>query len=148
MRTCSGSTGASALLITHAGTLFSLFVANIRVTDLRPFERRIPDLLTAALLDEGRPTDALGRLEPSEVRLAKTAAGTSSASRTRSRSRSAGTQTGPGASRTSTSTCSTTTCAAACTNKDGDYRIPLDLVHQRPRAAGNDLSPTTGSTKS
>ena len=60
------------LLITHAGTLFSLFVADIRVSDLRPFERRIVDLLTAALLDEGLPSDALGSLEPSEARIAKT----------------------------------------------------------------------------
>jgi len=55
------------------GTLFSLFVADLRVNDLRPFERRVVDLITVALLDEGLPIDALGRLEPSEVRLAKTA---------------------------------------------------------------------------
>lgn len=61
------------LLITHAGTLFSLFVADIRVNDLRPFDRRIVDLLTDALLDEDLPSDALGRLEPSEVQIAKTA---------------------------------------------------------------------------
>ena len=29
------------LLITHAGTLFSLFVVDVRIADLRPFERRI-----------------------------------------------------------------------------------------------------------
>jgi hypothetical protein len=61
------------LLIVHAGTLFALFVADIRISDLRPFERRIVDLLANALLDEGLPIDALGRLEPSDVRLAKTA---------------------------------------------------------------------------
>jgi hypothetical protein len=61
------------LLIAHAGTLFSLFVADIRIGELRPFDRRIVDLITAALLEEGLPIDALGRLEPSEVRLAKTA---------------------------------------------------------------------------
>jgi hypothetical protein len=61
------------LLATHAGTLFSLFVVDIRAADLRPFERRIVDLLAAALLDEGLPTDVLGRLEPDEVQLAKTA---------------------------------------------------------------------------
>jgi hypothetical protein len=33
------------LLATHAGTLFSLFVADIRAADLRPFERRIADLV-------------------------------------------------------------------------------------------------------
>ena len=52
------------LLVAHAGTLFALFVADIRVNDLRPFERRIVELLTGALLEEGLPSDALGRLEP------------------------------------------------------------------------------------
>lgn len=61
------------LLVAHAGTLFALFVADIRVNDLRPFERRIVQLLTVALLEEGLPSGALGRLEPNEVRLAKTA---------------------------------------------------------------------------
>jgi Domain of unknown function (DUF6933) len=62
-----------SLLITHAGTLFALFVADIRAADLRPFERRIVDLLTAALCEEDLPSGVLGRLEPSEVRIAKTA---------------------------------------------------------------------------
>lgn len=61
------------LLATHAGSLFSLFVADIRAADLRPFERRIAELLAAALLDDGLPSDALGRLAPDEVQLAKTA---------------------------------------------------------------------------
>jgi hypothetical protein len=65
--------GRKCLLITHAGTLFSLFVSDLRVSDLRPFERRIVDLLTGALLEEGLPINALGRLEPSELRIAKTA---------------------------------------------------------------------------
>jgi hypothetical protein len=60
------------LVVAHAGTLFALFVADIRVNDLRPFERLIVELLTGALLEEGLPSDALGRLEPNEVRLAKT----------------------------------------------------------------------------
>jgi hypothetical protein len=61
------------LLIVHADTLFALFVADIRVSDLRPFEHRIVDLLARALLEEGLPIDALGRLDPSEVWLAQTA---------------------------------------------------------------------------
>ena len=52
------------LLVVHAGTLFSLFVADIRVSDLRPFERHIVDLVVGALLEEGLPIDALGGLEP------------------------------------------------------------------------------------
>jgi Domain of unknown function (DUF6933) len=61
------------LLVTHAGTLFSLFLADIRISDLRPFERRIAGPLTDALLEEGLPIDLLGRLDPDEIRLAKTA---------------------------------------------------------------------------
>lgn len=60
------------LLIVHAGTLFPIFVADVRVTDLRPIGR-IVDLLTASLLDEQLPIDALGLLDPDDVRLAKTA---------------------------------------------------------------------------
>lgn len=61
------------LLITHAGTLFSLFHPGIRVNDLRPFDRRIIELLRSALLDEELPSGALGRLEPGDVAIAKTA---------------------------------------------------------------------------
>lgn len=61
------------LLVVHAGTLFPLFAADIRLSDRRPFERRIVDLLVGALLEEGLPIGALGGLEPGEVRLAKTA---------------------------------------------------------------------------
>jgi Domain of unknown function (DUF6933) len=64
---------SKCLLITHAGTLFSLFVADIHAADLRPFERRIVDLLTGAPRDEELPSDALGPLEASEVQIAKTA---------------------------------------------------------------------------
>jgi hypothetical protein len=52
--------------------LFPIFVADVRVADLRPIGR-IVDLLTASLLDEQLPIDALGRLNPDDVRLAKTA---------------------------------------------------------------------------
>jgi hypothetical protein len=48
-------------------------VADIRVRDLRPLGRRVVELLTRALLEEGVPSDALGRLEPNELTLAKTA---------------------------------------------------------------------------
>lgn len=61
------------LLVLHAGTLFPTFVPDIRVADLRPFGRRIVALLEGALLDEGLPVSALGRLDPDTVRLAKTA---------------------------------------------------------------------------
>lgn len=52
----------------------------MRAADLRPFERRIVDLLTGALFDEALPTDAVHRLEPSEVQITKRPASMSSAS--------------------------------------------------------------------
>ncbi len=61
------------LLIVHAGTLFSIFVADVRAADLRPVGRRIVGLVEGALLEEGLPVDALGSLDPDDVRLAKTA---------------------------------------------------------------------------
>ena len=61
------------LLIVHAGTLFPIFVADIRLAELRPIGRRIVGLLEGALLEEGMPIDTLGRLDPDDVRLAKTA---------------------------------------------------------------------------
>jgi hypothetical protein len=70
----------NCLLIAHAGTLFSLFVADIRIGDLRPFERRIVDLLTAALLEERLPSDALGRSNPATSDSPRRPASTSSAS--------------------------------------------------------------------
>ncbi|MGH2947211.1 MAG: DUF6933 domain-containing protein [Solirubrobacteraceae bacterium] len=60
------------LLIVHAGTLFPIFVADIRISDLRPI-RRVVDLLKRALLEEDLPIDALGLLDPNDVQLAKTA---------------------------------------------------------------------------
>ena len=61
------------LLIVHAGTLFPIFVSDVRISDLRPIGRRIVDLLTVALLEEELPIDALGPLAPDDVRVAKTA---------------------------------------------------------------------------
>ncbi len=61
------------LLLVHAGTLFPVFVADVRVADLRPVERRIVGLLEGALLEEGLPIDALGPLSEADVRVAKTA---------------------------------------------------------------------------
>lgn len=57
----------------HAGTLFPIFVPDIRISDVRPIGPRIVDLLIAALLEEQLPVDALGRLAPDHVRFAKTA---------------------------------------------------------------------------
>lgn len=61
------------LLITHAGTLFSVFVADAGAADLRPPGPLIASSIRAALRSEGFPVDALGDLDPDEVTLARTA---------------------------------------------------------------------------
>jgi hypothetical protein len=119
------------LLIVHAGTLFSLFVADIRVSDLRPFERRIVGLLAGALLEEGLPIDALGRLEPSEVRLAKTAS-----KHVLGVMNQMAFEIGwhvdqvGGLWNVEVGELSSHLRRSLHT-KDGDYRVPLDLVHER-----------------
>ena len=61
------------LLLTHAGTLFSVFVAGVRKADLRPIGPYVVKVVEAELRSEHLPPDALGRLHPDAVRLAKTA---------------------------------------------------------------------------
>jgi hypothetical protein len=61
------------LLFTHAGTLFSVFVAGVRKADLRPIGPYVVSLIEQELRSEGLPMDVLGPLDPDEVRLARTA---------------------------------------------------------------------------
>ena len=64
--------GRKCLLLTHAGTLFPVFVADVRKADLRDTGRYVVDLIAAELRDEDVPEDGLGRLDPSAVELAPT----------------------------------------------------------------------------
>ncbi len=123
--------GRKCLLIVHAGTLFALLAADIRVSDLRPFERRIVDLLAGALLEEGLPTDALGRLEPSEVRLAKTASrhvlGVMN-----QMALEIGWHTDQAGGLWNIDVDELNShLRRSLHTKDGDYRLPLELVHER-----------------
>jgi hypothetical protein len=68
------------LLLTHAGTSFSVFVPDVRKPDLDPLEPFLVDAITMALDAEGLPHDALGTLDSGSVQVAKTRAGTCSAS--------------------------------------------------------------------
>ena len=61
------------LLLTHAGTLFSVFLAGIRKADLRPIGAYAVEAVEAELRSESLPPDTFGRLDPDAVRLAKTA---------------------------------------------------------------------------
>ena len=61
------------LLLTHAGTLFSLFREGIHVADLRPLGDYLVDAIEAELRAEGLPADTFSQLERHDLRLAKTA---------------------------------------------------------------------------
>lgn len=61
------------LLLANGGTLFPIFVADVRAPKLRPLGPRIVGLIEGALLEEGLPVDALGRLDPDDFVVAKTA---------------------------------------------------------------------------
>jgi hypothetical protein len=61
------------LLLAHAGTLFQVFVADVRKTDILPLGQVIVRLNRHELGIENLAPDALGELDPSSVRLAHTA---------------------------------------------------------------------------
>jgi hypothetical protein len=61
------------LLVTHAGTLFSVFMPNVTAAGLRPIGPPIVSAIQAALQVEGLPVDTLGDLDPQQVAVAKTA---------------------------------------------------------------------------
>ena len=61
------------LLLTHPGTLFSLFRAGVRVADLRPLGTYVVEAIATELRTEGLPAETFSRLDPADVRVAKTA---------------------------------------------------------------------------
>lgn len=64
------------LLLAHAGTLFPVFVADVRKTDLLPLGLVAVRLIRNELGMENLAPDALGELDPNSVRIAKTASRT------------------------------------------------------------------------
>jgi hypothetical protein len=61
------------LLLTHSGTLFSVFRAWIRVADLRPLGTYVVQAIETELSAERLPEDTVSQLDPNDVRVAKTA---------------------------------------------------------------------------
>lgn len=61
------------LLLTHAGTLFPVFVADVRAADVRPLADFVVAKIEVELASEGLLSDCLGRLDPEAVQVAKTA---------------------------------------------------------------------------
>jgi hypothetical protein len=61
------------LLLTHAGTLFSVFLAGVHKADLRPIGACVVKAVEAELCSERLPPDTFGQLNPDAIRLATTA---------------------------------------------------------------------------
>lgn len=61
------------LLVVHADTLFSVFVADVRKPQLAKFGHYVAGTVATELADEGLAPDCLGPLDPTEVRMARTA---------------------------------------------------------------------------
>jgi hypothetical protein len=61
------------LLLTHTGTLFSVFRADVRSADLRTLGTYLVDAIETELRAENLPTDTFSELQPDSIRLAKTA---------------------------------------------------------------------------
>ena len=61
------------LLLTHTDTLFSVFRAGVRSTDLRPIGNYLVAAVESELHAENLRNDTFSKLEPESVQLAKTA---------------------------------------------------------------------------
>ena len=61
------------LLLTHSGTLFSVFRAGVRVADLRPLGDYVVDAIETELQAEGLPADTFSQRDRKDVRVATTA---------------------------------------------------------------------------
>lgn len=61
------------LLLTHAGTLFTVFEADVSVAALRDTRQLVATALERELASEGLPADLFGQLRREELRLAPTA---------------------------------------------------------------------------
>lgn len=121
------------LLLTHAGTLFPVFAADIRKADITPIGQYVVSLVEEHLRSEDLPPDTLGRLDPDDVALAKTASRSvlgvmnDTTLHARYRIDAMG-----GIDRSDTFFLNRD-LRRALHNRDGHYVTPLDLVAQRLR---------------
>ena len=61
------------LLLMHAGSLFPVFILDVRKSDLRPLGPVLVGSIEAALADERLPLDSLGTLDPDALAITRTA---------------------------------------------------------------------------
>ena len=121
------------LLLTHSGTLFPIFVADVRKADITPIGPYVVSLVEEHLSSEGLAPGALGRLDPDDVPLAKTASrsvlGVMNETAVHARYRIEATG---GIDRTDAAFLNRY-LRRALHNRAGTYVTPLDLVGKRDR---------------
>lgn len=121
------------LLLTHAGTLFPVFVADVRKADITPIGSYVVGLAEQHLRAEGLAPDTLGRLDPDDISVAKTASRSilgvmnETAFHARYQIEAMG-----GIDRSDTASLNRY-LRRALHSRAGDYVTPLDLVAQRLR---------------
>lgn len=65
--------GRKCFLIMHAGTLFSVFTADVRTAELRPIGRFVVATIQDALRSEALPDRCFGPLDADQIQIGKTA---------------------------------------------------------------------------
>jgi hypothetical protein len=123
------------LLLTHTGTLFSVFRAGVRVADLRPLGTYLVEAIQTELRAEGLPADTFSELEPDSVRLAKTASRSILGFMTEMAFELGWIITDRGGLRLSDVNALNHALRRMLWNR-GDYVRPIELVHQRLNARG------------
>jgi hypothetical protein len=121
------------LLLTHTGTLFSVFRAGVHVEDLRPLGTHLVDAIEAELRAEGLPADTFCALHPDDVRLAKTASRSTLGFMTEMAFELGWIITDKGGLRRSDVNALNHALRRMLWNR-GDYVRPIDLVNQRLNA--------------
>lgn len=121
------------LLLTHAGTLFPVFVVDVRKADITPIGPYVVGLVEEHLRSEGLAPDTLGLLDPDDVDLAKTASrsvlGVMNETAVHARYRAAA----MGGIARSDTVFLNRFLRRTLHNRAGEYVTPLDLVAQRLR---------------
>ena len=123
------------LLLTHAGTLFSVFRVGVRVADLRPLGNYLVDAIEAELHAEGLPTHTFSELELDSVQLAKTASRSTLGFMTEMAFELEWIITAKGGLRRSDINALNHALRRMLWNR-GDYIRPIELVNQRLNARG------------
>lgn len=121
------------LLLTHAGTLFPVFAADVRKADITPIGLYVVGLIQEHLRSEGLAAETLGRLNSEDVTLAKTASRSVLGVMNDAAHHAHYRIEAMGGLDCTDALFLNHFLRRALHNRAGDYVTPLDLVAQRPR---------------